>query len=339
MRADRNKANLCHFSPGGFSYPDQFLPKHEVFDLKALNSDCRLINDRCGGYIDLRNGFSVVTGTGWDKLEIPGDIIGEIPYSDLQSFPQHGVSGHAGKLVVRRVDLENGDFADIFEWRGRNHAYQLEDLSNLTPLVAIPYISSSFDCPTMILTQGVGGITAKPGTYVVVADHVDFGHFNFHPGPHRPEIFGQEFTKCADLYDHNLRKVALEVAKKIGIEMSEGVYQFYFAKNFQTPGSIEAIRNIQTGYVDINGAIQNGAPAVIGKSNVIDAIYSAGMNKPMGVLSICLVTNPAQGFVVPNDNNTISGPDHKLHKDVGLKMVDRSSALMRGIFNKLLSRN
>lgn len=308
------------------------------FDIARLNYDAKLITQKAG-YISLEKGFAVVTGTGWNEIPVPGEIVAEIPYSEFASFPTSEVSGHAGKLLIRRF----GD-SDIFEWRGRNHAYQLKSLEDMTPLLAIPYLSSEFDSPSIILTQGVGGIGARPNSYVIVADHIGTRHINLHGDNDGQEIFGSEFTRCNNLYCPKLRAIAFDAFKAAGLAdiAQEGVYDFWYSKHFQTPAEIFVETDTKVKFVDYRGILSHEtSPACIGKSNVIDTIYSAGLRRPMKVLSVCLVTNPAQRFETFDnaDSETASGPDHALHKKVGQDMAQTSSAVMGHIFDGILKSN
>ena len=98
-------------------------------------------------------------------------------------------------------------------------------------------------------------------------------------GPNYDE-FGPRFKDMGDIYTKELREMAKDCAKKLNIEVSEGVYTFFQGPMFETPAEIQTLKI--------------WASDVVGMSTVPEAIVArhAGMR----VLGISLITNKAAGL-------------------------------------------
>jgi purine-nucleoside phosphorylase len=85
----------------------------------------------------------------------------------------------------------------------------------------------------------------------------------------------------SEAYPEHLRKLATEVAGKLGIRVREGVYLALSGPTFETPAEIRAFRTL-------------GADAV-GMSTVPEVIAMSHMN--VSVLGISCITNMAAGIL------------------------------------------
>jgi purine-nucleoside phosphorylase len=219
---------------------------------------------------EARPRIAVVLGSGWagacDALQ---DTV-RIPYSALDGFPQAGVPGHPGELLMGRLG-----HARIAVMAGRKHAYESGDVDGMKhPLRVL----RALGCTTLVQTNAAGSLDARmgAGSLMLLADHINF--------PQRSPLVGESgaerFVSMADAYDPALRNIARSVAAQRGVPLHEGVYLWCLGPQFETPAEIRWFQ-------------QSGAHAV-GMSTVPETIIArhAGMK----VLALSLVTNMAAGL-------------------------------------------
>jgi purine-nucleoside phosphorylase len=142
-----------------------------------------------------------------------------------------------------------------------------------------------------ILTNAAGGIAdgLKPGSLVVLNDHINMMGTNPLIGPNEPRFAnedrigsgnGQRFFDMTESYYKPWRTLALSEGKKLGVNISEGVYIAVTGPSYETPAEIRAFRTI-------------GAD-VVGMSTVPETIAARHMG--IKVLAISCVTNLAAGI-------------------------------------------
>lgn len=292
---------------------------HPNFNFNALNQDLALLTEAFRG-IDLAKGVVLVTGTGWKELGFGQAHVSEIPYERLKSFPPSSVSGHAGKVEWAKVEGQ-----DTLIFHGRPHWYQLTDKQDLTPLLSIPFLADGLGAPTLLVCQGVGGITAAKDSYCVVSGHISPHDLDLFPGAWVKDLFKDEFPKAgdSDVYSPELRALACEALDAAGIPYSEGRYFYSPKRQFQSDGEIEEILAVYE-----NSRYK--APAVVGKSCVPEALYATQMG--MQVLSLCAVLNWAQGIHG-------EGPDHQKHLAKGAELGQTSEGVLGNIIHSILLYN
>ena len=89
-------------------------------------------------------------------------------YRDIPGFPIPSVEGHKGELVLGRLGGRV-----VLAQAGRFHMYEGHDAATSALCVR-----TAADCGirTVLLTNAAGGIrrTFKPGTLMLIADHINF---------------------------------------------------------------------------------------------------------------------------------------------------------------------
>lgn len=217
---------------------------------------------------------AVVLGSGWGGVARQVEDLVRIPYAELDGFPQAGVAGHSGELLLGRVGAR-----EVAIMSGRKHAYEDGDVKAMrTPLMAL----RALGCTTLVLTNAAGSCdpAMAAGSLMLVEDHINL--------PQRSPLVGERgperFVDMADAYDPGLRATAKAVAARLGIELREGVYLWCLGPQFETRAEIRMFRGL-------------GADAV-GMSTVPETILArhAGMK----VLAISLMTNMAAGLSEEN---------------------------------------
>jgi len=134
----------------------------------------------------------------------------------------------------------------------------------------------------VLLTNAAGGINThfKQGCLVVLRDHINLQGTNPLIGPN-DEQFGERFPDMTQVYWKPYRAAALQEAKRLGIEIAEGVYAALTGPSYETPAEIRYLRTI-------------GAD-LVGMSTVPEVIAAAHLG--IRVLGISCVTNMAAGIL------------------------------------------
>jgi purine-nucleoside phosphorylase len=255
----------------------------------------------------LRPQIALVLGSGLGPFADHLDDATSLPYSDIPHFPRTTAVGHAGKLVIGNV----GD-VPVIAMQGRVHYYEGLPLRD----VIFPMrVFGRMGVKAAIITNAAGGINTnyKQGALVVLSDHINLQGSNPLIGPN-DERFGPRFPDMTRVYWKAYRHLALEEARKLGINVAEGVYLAVTGPSYETPAEIRAFRTW-------------GAD-VVGMSTVSEVIAAAHME--IRVLAISCVTNMAAGI--------LDQPlDHKEVLETGERVKGAFMALLQAVIPKMAS--
>jgi purine-nucleoside phosphorylase len=126
------------------------------------------------------------------------------------------------------------------------------------------------------------------------------------------ERFGPRFPDMTQAYWRSYREIALAEAKKLGIEVHEGVYAAFSGPSYETPAEIRYLRTI-------------GAD-LVGMSTVPEVI--AARHLGIRVLGISCVTNMAAGV--------LDRPlDHAEVLETGERVKGQFIALLRAVIPRI----
>jgi len=235
-----------------------------------------------------------------------------IPFADIPHFPRSTVEGHVGNLAIGKV----GDIA-VAAMQGRVHFYEGHPMSS----VIFPMrVFGRMGIRGAILTNAAGGIKAglKPGTLVVLTDHINFLGSNPLMGPNEPRYanqqavgdgFGQRFFDMSNAYHAPWREWTLREAKRLNVTVDQGVYLAVTGPSYEAPAEIRAFRTM-------------GAD-VVGMSTVPETIAARHMG--IKVLAISCVTNLAAGISTePLDHKEVMEVGNRVRK----QFIDLLSAVI-----------
>ncbi len=224
-----------------------------------------------------------------------------IPYSDIPFFHGTAVEGHEGRLILGKVDG-----VDVAVLQGRIHAYEGHDMEDI---VFATRVLATLGIETLILTNAAGGINEDftPGDLVLIKDHINLMGKNPLVGPNYAEL-GPRFPDMTYAYNLELRKVLLESAKEINMDLKQGIYCGLLGPTYETPAEIHMLRVI-------------GAD-MVGMSTVPEAI--AANHLGIKVAGISCITNMAAGIT-----------KNKLNHD---EVKEQALLVMEG-FAELLSKS
>lgn len=200
--------------------------------------------------------------------ELKGAVV--ISSSDIPNFPAANAEGHSGKLYF---GAHKG--VPIVALAGRYHFYE----GHSPRAVVFPYfVLEKIGVKTLVATNAVGGInkTYKPGDIMLIKDHINMMGFNPLVGIATQRKTDQ-FTDMTNAYDEDLRKSAKKVARRLKINLKEGVYIAQSGPSYDTKAEIKAFRKM-------------GADA-IGMSTAPEVIAANFLG--MKVLAFSCIANPA----------------------------------------------
>jgi purine-nucleoside phosphorylase len=206
-----------------------------------------------------------------------------IPYSKIPHFPISTAIGHAGQLVIGKVEG-----VAVVGMQGRVHLYEGYSAKE----VAFPVrVFARLGVKAVILTNAAGGIRSEftQGRLVAISDHINLQGANPLGGANE-EKFGHRFPDMTTAYDRRFRELAMQEASRLGIALGEGVYAALAGPSYETPAEIRYLRTI-------------GAD-LVGMSTVPEVI--AARHSGIRVLGISCVTNAAAGILdQPLDHNEV----------------------------------
>jgi len=254
----------------------------------------------------LRPKVGVVLGSGLGAFGDSLDDAVAIPYGEVPHWPHSSVVGHAGRLVVGCVGK-----TPVIVCQGRAHLYE-----GYSPeqIVFAPRVLHRLGVRALVVTNAAGAINSAlaPGSLMLISDHLNLMGTNPLIGPN-DERFGARFFDMSEAYSAAHRELAKKSAKKLGIELHEGIYAAMTGPSYETPAEIRMLAKI-------------GADAV-GMSTVPEVI--AANHCGIEVLGISCLSNAAAG-TTPNklDHEEVLEAGHR----IGQSLID----LLRAVVPQLV---
>jgi purine-nucleoside phosphorylase len=248
---------------------------------------------------------AVVLGSGLGAFADRVADAQQFAYGEIPHWPAAGVVGHAGRLVLGRV--QDRDAAVL---AGRAHFYEGHDLRTVTFAIRVLGL---LGVKTVILTNAAGGVNTlfMPGALMVIDDHLNLTGRNPLIGPNE-DRFGPRFPDMSEVYSKRLRGIAAAAAAHAGVAVVHGVYAALPGPSYETPAEIRYLRTI-------------GVDAV-GMSTVPEAIVARHMG--LDVLGISCITNMAAG-VLPQ------ALDHAEVMATAARVAAEFMRLLEGIIGRL----
>ncbi len=176
----------------------------------------------------------VILGSGLGPLadEIEGLAI---PYKEIPHFPAGRVEGHAGRLVLGRLEDKG-----VVAMQGRPHYYEGYSMKE----IAFPvWVMRDLGVRTLIVTNAAGGMNRSfdPGDLMIILDHVNLFFDNPLIGPNDPEL-GPRFPQLKTAYPRHLVKLAQRVAAQENIPLKRGVYVGSMGPMYETRATGQLFR-------------------------------------------------------------------------------------------------
>lgn len=248
-----------------------------------------------------RHDVAVVLGSGWKPAaDRMGEVVAELPMTELGGFPEASVLGHG--TTVR--SLRNGD-RRILAFMGRVHLYEGHHPNVVAHAVRTAVRAGA---QAIVLTNAAGGLRPgmRVGQPVLIADHVNLTGRTPLLG-HNDDRLGPRFPDMTDAYSRRLR----ELAWTVDPTLEEAVYGGFLGPTYETPAEVRM-------------AAALGAE-LVGMSTVLETV--AAVHAGAEVLAVSLVTNLAAGL----------GDEQLDHDDV-LAVAAESADQMGGLIADVVGR-
>ena len=161
--------------------------------------------------------IGIVLGSGLGGLADSLTDVTALPFADLPGWPPASAPGHAGRLLLGRLEG-----VPVVCLQGRLHMYE----GHSERLVVEPVLlMGRLGARQILLTNAAGGINADwpAGTLMLLTDHLNLTGRSPLMGPN-DDALGQRFPDLVDAYSPRLRALMRTAAADEGIELAEGVY-------------------------------------------------------------------------------------------------------------------
>lgn len=261
--------------------------------------------DYIKGKIKNQPEIGIVLGSGLgDFADSIEDKI-EIPYTEIPGFPVSTVKGHDGKLIFGKINSK-----EVCVMKGRIHYYEGYDIKEVVYPIEV---LAGLGIKTLILTNAAGGVNTdfEPADLMIINDHINIMGKNPLIGPNDEDL-GPRFPDMTDLYNKDLIEVAEKSAKKLGIDIKEGVYMYFTGPSYETAAEVRMARIL-------------GADAV-GMSTVPEAIIAR--HRGLKILGISTITNMSTGILdTPLDHTEVV--------EVGQEVAGKFKELLKEIIEEI----
>ncbi|MGB2955920.1 MAG: purine-nucleoside phosphorylase [Anaerolineales bacterium] len=270
--------------------------------------DMDQIADEIRGRISVQPVIGLILGSGLGPLSESIQDPTIIPYHELPGWPLSTVEGHAGELIIGKLEGK-----DVLVMNGRIHFYEGYEMSQVTLPIRV---MQRLGIEIVVVTNAAGGINQdfNPGNPMLITDHLNLlGMAGPNPlrGPNLEE-FGTRFPDMSQAYDRKLIEIARNVANELDITLYEGIYVCLAGPTFETPADLRFLLNA-------------GVDAV-GMSTVPEVIVAN--HGGQRVLGISGITNQSNLF----------GEAETTHEEVietGKLLAPKMMKLIRGILRAL----
>ena len=263
----------------------------------------RVMRARCKDEVRV----ALVLGSGLGAFADDLDEAVALPYAEIPGFARSTVEGHAGRLVLGKVDG-----VAVAAMQGRFHYYEGYEWDEVTfPMRALGVLGVK----ALVLTNAAGGLnnSLKQGSLMLISDHLNLMGANPLRGAN-DERFGPRFPDLSEVYDKEFQEIAIQEARAMGLELRRGIYAALSGPSYETPAEIRMLRAL-------------GADAV-GMSTAPEAIVARHMG--LKVLGISCITNMAAGVL----DKPI---DHAEVMETGARVREKFAELLSRVIPKLVT--
>jgi purine-nucleoside phosphorylase len=228
------------------------------------------------GYIQslqtIKPTIGLILGSGLGELADEIQDAVRVPYESIPHFPVSTVEGHAGQLVIGRLQGQA-----VIAMQGRFHYYEGYSMQEVTFPVRV---MKALGVEHLIVTNACGGMNPgfEPGDLMLIQDHLNMTGANPLIGENEAEL-GPRFPDMSRAYTPELLGLVEETARSLDIRVKKGVYAGITGPTYMTPAELKMLRLI-------------GGDAV-GMSTVPEVIVASHMK--MKVIGISCVTDMAIG--------------------------------------------
>jgi purine-nucleoside phosphorylase len=193
---------------------------------------------------------AVVLGSGLGKLSEHMKVAARIPFGDIPHFPQSGVQGHAGELVLGTLGKKN-----VALMNGRVHYYEGYTMEEVTfPVRVLRAIGAK----KLVLTCAAGGMNPlhAKGDIVAIVDHINLTGDNPLIGPNDDRL-GTRFPDMSEPWDLKYVAMAEKIALEEQIVVRKGIFVGVAGPNLETAAEYRFLRMIGGDVVSMSMVAEN----------------------------------------------------------------------------------
>lgn len=185
----------------------------------------------------IRPRVAIVLGTGLGGLADEINPESVIPYDEIPGFPVPTVESHSGRLLLGHLSGQ-----PVVAMQGRFHRYEGYSLQEVTFPVRVLH---DLGAEILIVSNACGGMNPLwgVGDLMLIADHINLIGDNPLIGPNWDEL-GPRFPDMSEPYDHDLQRIAIDVAMEKRIVLHRGVYAAVAGPNLETRAEYRFLRMI-----------------------------------------------------------------------------------------------
>lgn len=207
----------------------------------------------------------IILGTGLGQLINDIEVIKEVSYNHIPSFPTATVEFHKGKLIYGTLEGKN-----VIVMQGRFHLYEGYSLQDVTYPVRV---MEQLGIKTLLVSNASGAINTnfKKGELMLIDDHINLQGSS--PLAFRGvEKLGERFVDMSAPYDKELNSAFESIAKTHNITLHKGVYASVVGPQLETRAEYRMLKII-------------GADAV-GMSTVPEVIVANHLKLKVAAVSV-----------------------------------------------------
>ena len=241
------------------------------FTFAQYQESADYLKSKLGGFVPK---VAMVLGSGLGYLgdEVTDPIV--VPYGEIPRFKHSTAPGHKGQLVFGTLAGQK-----VAVMQGRMHHYEGYSYEEVGYAVRVLRL---LGCDTLFVTNAAGGVNwnFKAGDLMLITDQIKPFLESPLRGENLPE-FGPRFPDSSSPYTPALQDLARKQARRLDIDLKEGVYIYFPGPQYETPAEVRMARLL-------------GGDAV-GMSTAPEVIIAGHCG--MQVLGITLVSNMAAGVL------------------------------------------
>ncbi|HLV15573.1 MAG TPA: purine-nucleoside phosphorylase [Xanthomarina sp.] len=171
--------------------------------------------------------IGIILGTGLQKLIDDIEVLAEVSYNHIPSFPTATVEFHKGKLIYGNLMGKK-----VVVMQGRFHIYEGYSLLDVTYPVRV---MEKLGIKTLLVSNASGAINKnfKKGELMLIDDHINLQGSS--PLAFKGvELLGERFTDMSQPYNKDLNSKFKTIAKSHNITLHEGVYASVVGPQLET---------------------------------------------------------------------------------------------------------
>ena len=243
----------------------------ETYTYAQYQESAEALRARLGGFTPR---ILLILGSGLGAL---GDEVEDpitVSYDEVPHMKHSTAPDHKGRFLFGRLSGQ-----DVAVMQGRVHHYEGYSYEEVSYGVRVLHL---LGCDTMFVTNAAGGVNwnFKAGDLMLITDHIKIFMESPLWGENLPQ-FGPRFPDASYLYTPRLQDLARQQARRLDLELKEGVYMYFPGPQYETPAEVRMARIL-------------GADAV-GMSTAPEVITAGHCG--MEVLGFTLVSNMAAGVL------------------------------------------